>query len=96
MVVLIPVESSMMAAVGYDPHDLRMVVLFNNGRAYDYYGVPTETFGRLMAAESKGRFMHQHVLGVFPYAPFRGWDLSAAARPARVRARSARREVARR
>jgi len=85
MVVLVPVESTMLAAVGYDPHNYILTVLFNNGRAYDYFGVPPDEYAGLMASDSKGRYMHRRLLGVYPYAPFRGWHRRVQPRPARLR-----------
>ncbi|MBE0699135.1 MAG: KTSC domain-containing protein, partial [Anaerolineaceae bacterium] len=52
-----PVESSMLAAVGYDVNYKALVVLFNSGKAYQYLEVPPEIFDGLTAARSKGRYM---------------------------------------
>ena len=73
MVTLFPVQSSMLAAVGYHPQSGTLVVLFNSGRAYEYYGVPIEDYEGLMRAESKGRFMHRNILGFYEWARFHGW-----------------------
>jgi hypothetical protein len=73
MVTLVPVDSNMLAAVGYDPELQYMVVLFNTGKAYEYYELPPEEYDGLMAAESKGGYMREHILDLYPYAPFRGW-----------------------
>ncbi len=68
-----PVESSMLAAVGYDAHLQALVVLYNSGKAYQYLEVPPDVFQGLIEASSKGRFMLDHVIDHFPYAVFRGW-----------------------
>jgi len=68
-----PVESSMLAAVGYEPSQQALVVLYNSGRAYQYLNVPAETFQALMESRSKGRYMLDHVIDHFPYAVFKGW-----------------------
>ncbi len=68
-----PVESSMMAAVGYDAKLQALVVLYNSGKAYQYLDVPPEIFQGLLAASSKGRFMLDHVIDHYRYAVFRGW-----------------------
>jgi predicted RNase H-like HicB family nuclease len=78
MVQLEPVDSSMLAATGYDPDTRTLVVLFNSGKAYQYYDVPQEDYEALMAASSKGKYMHAHVLGYYPYSIFRGWDRTEA------------------
>ena len=74
---LISVESSMIAAAGYDPESHTLVVLFNNGKAYDYYDVPSEEYQGLMEAESKGQYMRSHIMGNYSYAPFKGWPKKA-------------------
>ena len=68
-----PVESSMLAAVGYDPALQALVVLFNSGRAYQYMNVPPEVFQGLTTARSKGRFMLDNVIDHYPYTIFKGW-----------------------
>ena len=73
---LFHVDSSMIAAAGYDPETRLLVVLFNSGKAYEYAEVPPQVFFALMAADSKGRFMNDNVIGFYPYAPFNGWRSS--------------------
>lgn len=67
------VESSMLAAYGYDENLKALVVLYNSGRAYQYLEVPPEIFKGLQEARSKGRFMLDHVIDHYPYAVFKGW-----------------------
>ena len=74
MVTLVPVESKMFSAVGYDPEHRYLLVLFNTGKAYEYYDLPQDVYEGLMAAESKGEYMREHILNQYPYAPFRGWN----------------------
>jgi len=68
------VESSMLAAIGYDENIQALVVLYNSGRAYQYLEVPPEVFQGLLAARSKGRFMLDHIIDHYPYAVFKGWQ----------------------
>jgi hypothetical protein len=68
-----PVESSMLAAVGYDADIKALVVLFNSGKAYQYLDVPPEVFDGLTTARSKGRYMLDHIIDYYPYAVFKGW-----------------------
>lgn len=68
-----PVESSMLAAIGYDADLKALVVLYNSGRAYQYLEVPQEIFQGLLAARSKGRYMLDHVIDHYPHAVFKGW-----------------------
>ena len=64
------VESSMIYAAGYDEGCERMEVVYFNA-VYRYYDVPRPIFDALLEAESKGRYMHDHVLGQFPYRRLR-------------------------
>ena len=68
-----PVESSMVAAVGYDAKLKAMVVLFNSGKAYQYLEVPPEIFEGFTRAHSKGRYMLDHIIDYYPPAIFQGW-----------------------
>lgn len=73
-----PVESSMLAAFGYDEDLKALVVLYNSGKAYQYLHVPPEVYQGLQAAPSKGRYMLDNVIDHYPYAVFKGWrNLSA-------------------
>jgi hypothetical protein len=53
---MIPVDSSNLAAVGYDLNQAVLRIEFKNGRAYEYYDVPKYIFDELMTAESKGGY----------------------------------------
>jgi len=66
-IVLVPVESSMVHAVGYDPRTSRLEVVFTSGRTYCYEDVPPEVFQGLLEAESKGRYMRAYIIDVYPY-----------------------------
>ena len=68
-----PVESSMLAAIGYDADLQALVVLYNSGKAYQYLQVPQEVYQALMKASSKGRYMLDEVIDHYPYGIFRGW-----------------------
>ncbi len=65
---LITVESSMLYAVGYDSKNRTLEVVFNSGGVYRYHDVPPEEYKELMAAESKGRYIHECIIDVYPYA----------------------------
>ena len=72
-VELIPVNSSQIAAVGYDPIARRLVVRFRGygrrpGAVYSYSGVPAEVAAGLVGAASPGSYFHQHIRqGPYPY-----------------------------
>lgn len=65
----IPVQSTDLASVGYDPETLILEVEFLNGRStYQYSGVPLEIYEGLMNAGSKGRFFNQFIRkGGYPF-----------------------------
>lgn len=62
------IDSSTVAAVGYDSGDRCLYVRFTEGRGtYVYYDVPTMLFEELLAAESKGRFLNERLKGSYRY-----------------------------
>ena len=53
-----PVTSTQLASIGYDPATLTLEVEFRKGGVYQYVGISAETHERLMAAESIGTFFN--------------------------------------
>ena len=51
-----PVQSTVLASVGYHPAKRLLEIEFRSGAIYRYLGVPEEIHRRLLAAESKGHF----------------------------------------
>jgi len=47
--------------VGYDREQRVLEIEFTGGAVYRYFDVPAEVHRGLMAAESHGRYFHQHV-----------------------------------
>jgi len=74
--MLNPVESTMLTAAGYDEKESKLVVVFNNGKAYEYYDVPPEVYQGLMEAESKGGYMQANVIGVYDYSTVNTYNLT--------------------
>jgi Ca2+-binding EF-hand superfamily protein len=64
---LTPVKSSMLRAVGYDRKTNEMEVVFRTGDAYRYENVPLSIYSDLLKAKSKGTYMQEHIINVFPY-----------------------------
>lgn len=60
---LVPVNSSVIRAVGYDGHTL--TVEFHSGRVYDHPRVPHPVYDGLMRASSKGAYYNRHIRGRF-------------------------------
>ena len=61
---LLAVNSSSIAAVGYDPHAQVLAVRFHNGAEYRYRTVPKQVFDDLLAAPSIGLYYHENVRNV--------------------------------
>lgn len=60
-----PVDSSNIAAVGYDGETSTLVVEFNNGRTYRYGGVPKGEYENLLNAGSVGQYFAYNIRNVF-------------------------------
>jgi hypothetical protein len=64
--IMHPVVSSNLRAVGYDPVSQTLRIEFHNG-TYEYYNVPEHVYRNLMSAPSKGRFHAYFIKDVYPY-----------------------------
>lgn len=60
-----PVQSSDLAAVGYDSGTL--VIAFHSGGVYAYFGVPWSEYSGLMQAGSHGRYFHARIKNHYDY-----------------------------
>jgi hypothetical protein len=58
---LIAVNSSAIAAVGYDGYTL--TVEFHTGRIYDHPGVPDSVYREFMNASSMGQYYNRYIRG---------------------------------
>jgi|GEM_PF-288690 len=64
----IPVDSSMIASVGYDRQEKTLEVEFvNTGHVYEYYDVPYQQYLNLMKADSKGSYMKDCIIDCYDY-----------------------------
>lgn len=66
----VPVTSSNIASVGWQPGDWTNGILeveFVNGAVYQYTGVSRETFEALRDASSVGRYFGENIKGQYPY-----------------------------
>jgi KTSC domain len=64
----VPVDSSTLAAVAYDPSRATLRLEFRDRAVYDYFRVPAEAHQALLHASSKGRYFNQVIRGRFAYA----------------------------
>lgn len=58
---MIPVRSTAIRAVGYDPTTQRMKIAFVAGHTYDFCRVPQSIFDGLLRAGSKGRYYDTYI-----------------------------------
>jgi hypothetical protein len=63
---MIPVESSAIEAIGYEPDREELYVLFLSSETYIYHGVSPEAFDGIMNAESKGTHLNTIIKPSYP------------------------------
>ena len=61
MMRMIPVSSSAISSVGYDPETQQMQIKFKKGRIYTFCRVPQHIFNGLLTASSKGTYYDRHI-----------------------------------
>lgn len=62
---MVPVSSSVIAAVGYTARTSTLEIEMVSGTSYTYEGVPIHTWAGLMSAPSKGRYYDLNIKGRF-------------------------------
>jgi hypothetical protein len=67
----VAVRSSSLAQVDYDSRRAILRVVFRDGTAYQYAGVPPRTYRGLLQADSKGAYFNQHIRSLFPHEMLR-------------------------
>jgi hypothetical protein len=60
---MIPVQSSNVESIGYEPAAQRLDVKFRGGKTYRHDNVSEQDYRRFMAADSKGRHYHENFKG---------------------------------
>ena len=65
---LIPVVSSCIAALGYEPQDHVLGIQFTSGKLYHYFDVPSLVYQRLLHAESHGTCFNELVKDRYPFS----------------------------
>lgn len=63
---LVPVESSMISAIGYDESTSEMEAHFHDGAIWRYRQVPREVYAALLASSSKGGYLRDFVIDCYP------------------------------
>lgn len=64
----VTVRSSSLAKVAYDGRRAMLQLVFRDGTAYQYAGVPLGTYHELLRADSKGAYFNHHIRNRFPHA----------------------------
>jgi hypothetical protein len=62
-----PVNSSNLAAVGYDAESQTLTVEFRKSGTYEFYDVPESVYQELMSAGSLGEFFSHSIRGRYRY-----------------------------
>jgi hypothetical protein len=65
---LIPVNSSDLEGVMYDPETGILLVEFKSGNTYQYNGVQQDVFNELVSASSIGKYFNQFIKGSYSYS----------------------------
>lgn len=63
IVEMLPVDSSMANALGYDAENHILQVEFNNGAVYQYTGVESEIWDELQETDSIGKYFNHEIRG---------------------------------
>ena len=63
---LIKVDSSMIYAVGYDEEAQILEVVFKRTGVYRYHNVPKDVYEGLLASDSKGSYMRNMIIDMYP------------------------------
>ena len=64
---MVHVDSEAIDEISYDANRSTLFVRFAHGGWYSYFMVPSELYEAFVAAESHGRFFHEHIRDRFPY-----------------------------
>jgi hypothetical protein len=63
-----PVNSSSLAAIGYDAESQILTVEFRKSGTYEFYDVPESIYQELMSAGSLGEYFARSIRGKYRYA----------------------------
>jgi non-canonical purine NTP pyrophosphatase (RdgB/HAM1 family) len=63
----LPVESSDVVSIGYDPTEQALEIEFQGNRIYRYFEVPQSTYDHFMKADSFGGYFNAHINTYYRY-----------------------------
>jgi hypothetical protein len=64
---MVQIESEAIDEIAYDEERSIMFVRFAHGGSYRYFDVPKRVYEDFLAAESHGRFFHDHIRDRYSY-----------------------------
>jgi hypothetical protein len=67
----VPLNSTLLASVSYDPGESLLHINFRDGAIYRYFAVPAAVHNGLLTADSKGSYFNSHIRGRFRYSRLR-------------------------
>jgi KTSC domain-containing protein len=62
-----PVQSRSLASVGYDRDTLVLETEFRNGRVYQYFAVPANSYEAFIASESLGKHFNENIRNTYDF-----------------------------
>lgn len=65
--ITLPVRSSNIQQISYDPKEQILTVWFHSGAVYMYSDVPMDLFQEMMKADSIGKFFHSRIRSEFKF-----------------------------
>ncbi|HEX9658371.1 MAG TPA: KTSC domain-containing protein [Bacteroidota bacterium] len=63
----VPVQSSSVSELGYDPDTMTLEVSFRKGDVYRYFDVPQVLYDELIHSDSVGKFLNSHIKNYYHY-----------------------------
>lgn len=69
-VEMMPIESSNIEGAGYNNKTKQLWVAFKGNKVYRYDLVPRKLFEELLQAESKGKYLNEHIKGNFKFVGY--------------------------
>lgn len=66
-IIMINVQSSNVASIGYSIEEKKLRIKFNYGGIYDYVNVPAEVYQLMLVAPSKGKFINEKLKGIYQF-----------------------------
>lgn len=64
----VPVSSSNVDSVGYDPETMTLEIEFKNGAVYQYFDVPDMEHRNLVSADSVGTYLNRNIKNLYRYS----------------------------